>query len=71
MTDEEGWEFYRRLVVVQLEENRKDIERLKLHVENLEIIKNAQSGATKALVFIVPIVVLLLGWIVNHLMGGK
>jgi len=67
MTEEEGWEFYKRLVVSQLEENKFATEELHDKIRILEDYKNIQSAQIRILIIVWSVIGTCMGWLISHL----
>jgi len=67
MTEEEGWEFYKRLVVSQLEENKFATEELHDKIRILEDYKNIQAAQIRILIVVWSVVGTCMGWLISHL----
>lgn len=67
MTESEGWEFYKRLVVSQLEENKVATEELHDKIRILEDYKNIQSAQIRILIIVWSVIGTCMGWLISHL----
>jgi len=67
MTEEEGWEFYKRLVVAQLTENREAIDELQASVRILEDQHNNNLGQMKVIAILWPTVIGIISWLATRL----